>query len=425
VVLGASETGLAVVRSLGRAGVRVIVVDRRRGPAFSSCFAIGIECPDPEAQPERFLRTLESIAQRSGQRPVLFPTADEFLLPVSKQRQRLRRAYRFNLPKHGLLQSIRDKLLQARLAERVGVPVPRTYLASALVADRQALRELPFPAIVKGREVTGWRRLIGSARKAFVATTATELERLLGTVPVPLDNLIVQEVIPGSDTEHFKVCTYTGREGEILLCFGLRKLRQCPPRLGFGSLVQSWDDPALLRLGRRLVRAIGYRGVASAEFKLDPRDGRLKLIELNPRYWQQNALADRCGMNFPLVQFAELTGAEPGIVADFASGVRWVNVHRDIDAFRAYRREGALSVWEWLSSLEPPIMTSVFAADDLVPGCLELAGEPLRRLRSRLSRLKRYLAIPWHGASDGVVPVPAAEDAGRKCGHTARPRCLT
>ena len=65
-------------------------------------------------------------------------------------------------------------------------------------------------------------------------------------------------------------------------------------------------------MGKRFLESIGYRGIGSAEFKRDERDGELKLIELNPRYWQQAALAERCGVNFPLAQYLDLQRWGPG-----------------------------------------------------------------------------------------------------------------
>ena len=133
------------------------------------------------------------------------------------------------------------------------------------------------------------------------------------------------------------------------------------------------------------MKSINYRGVGSAEFKLDSRDYKLKLIELNPRYWQQNALAEKCGMNFPLVNYLDLTGCEPKPMFDYIQGIKWINIHRDFDSFRDYKKRGELSLLKWLKSLNGPKMFSDFALDDIYLSFYKIA------LQMVLIRLGKYL----------------------------------
>lgn len=104
------------------------------------------------------------------------------------------------------------------------------------------------------------------------------------------------------------------------------------------------------------------------EFKRDHRDGKLKLMELNPRYWQQNALAERCGMNFPLTQYLDLTDNTPTKVATYQQGVKWVNVIQDWETSRVYRQRGGFTFPGWLRSLRGPKVYSNFSSDDPLPG---------------------------------------------------------
>jgi len=77
-----------------------------------------------------------------------------------------------------------------------------------------------------------------------------------------------------------------------------------------------------------------------------------KLIELNPRNWQQNALAERCNVNFPLAQYQDLTGEVSTHGAAYEQHVKWVNVTADLDSFRVYRRRGELDLHEWVHLLD-------------------------------------------------------------------------
>ena len=380
VVLGMFETGLGVGRSLGRAGVRVTGFDSTRKVGFHSKYIKASLCPHPIEHEKEFVDFLARFGASQLSRPVLFVTSDEFVLPVSRNREELEHHYLLNIPDPKILECIADKYKQHELARHAGIPVPETFCVSDMDQLQDIKNKIPLPAFIKGADVTAWRHKFGSAVKGF---TVRDQRELLGTSRMIFEQGVtglIQELIEGPDTCHYKASCYVSRKGEILLAFGLQKLRQHPVNYGFGCLVQSLQYPELLQLGRNFFLRIGYRGVGSAEFKLDQRDGKLKLIELNPRYWQQNALADKCGMNFPLTHYLDLTGHEPKPILDFREGVRWVNIYSDFESFREYRRRGQLSVIPWLRSLGGEMMYSDLSSDDVFPGLHEMFfGNILRR----------------------------------------------
>jgi predicted ATP-grasp superfamily ATP-dependent carboligase len=389
------ETGLAVARSLGRAGIRVYGVDFKPDIGFRSRFVEPAICPNPLEDTDAFLLYLERLAYRFDVKPVVFIASDDFLLSVSRARSRLARSCLLLLPPEIVVEAIEDKLAQAQLAARAGVRVPETFCGADLTSRRE-IEAVPLPAILKGRHVTGWRRAVGVQVKGFLVRSHDELaERLEQTEGYGVDTL-VQELIPGPDTSHFKVSALISSQRELLSVFCLRKIRQCPPGSGFGCLVESHSDPHLLATGLALFNATGYIGVGSAEFKFDSRDGHLKLIELNPRYWQQVALAERCGVNFPLQHYLDAIGLNPRATQAYLTGVKWQNLHRDIDSFRVYHERGELSISQWLRSLRGPIMNSCYATDDVVPGLIGLTSEPLRRVRARFRKLVSGQPVP-HG----------------------------
>jgi predicted ATP-grasp superfamily ATP-dependent carboligase len=385
VVLGMFETGLAVGRSLGRAGIKVIGLDVVRKVGFHSRYIDASVCPHPFEREEDFIAFLLQLGARETIRPILFVTSDEFLLPVSRNREHLEKYFLMNLPDPQIIECITDKFKQYKLALDAGVPVPQTFIAGDMEELLKIMDCIPFPAFVKGNEVTSWRRKMGDIFKGYVVSTKEDLLNTFRLIFDRGEDGLVQEIIPGPDTNHFKVSCYVSRNGEVLLAFGLQKIRQQPMGFGFGCLVQSVEYPQLLTLGKEFFLKIGYRGVGSAEFKLDGRDGTLKLIELNPRYWQQNSLAEKCGMNFPLIDYLETTGKEPKAVHEYRHGVKWVNIYSDLESFREYRQKGPFPVREWLNSLRGEKIYSDLARDDILPGLREII------LENAIRRTSRYL----------------------------------
>ena len=375
VVLGMFETGLAVGRSLGRSGIKVVGLDSAKKVGFYSRFIDAMICPHPLECEQEFIAFLLHIAAREEMHPALFITSDDFLLPVSRNRKELGKYYLMNLPDPQIIECIADKLQQYKLALKAGIPVPKTFFADNMDQLLEIKDRIPLPAFIKGAEVTLWRKKMGVTSKGFVVNTQKELMNTFEIIFRRGANGLVQELIPGPDTNHYKSSCYLSRKGEILLAFGLQKIRQQPVGFGFGCLVQSVDYPEMVALGKDFFTKIGYRGVGSAEFKLDVRDNTLKLIELNPRYWQQNALAERCGMNFPLMDYMELTDCSPKTILDYRSGIKWVNIYSDIESFREYRQRGRLSSRQWLESLKGEKLFSDLAGDDVLPGLHEILFE--------------------------------------------------
>lgn len=126
-------------------------------------------------------------------------------------------------------------------------------------------------------------------------------------------------------------------------------------------------SPQVVELGWQFLRAIDFRGIGSLEFKRDDRDGALKLIELNPRLWQQNALATVSGINFPLLQYRDLTGEAPSPQVAFRVGVRWLDASSDFRSCWSYRQAGILSMRDWLASWRGVRSFATFALDDPAP----------------------------------------------------------
>ena len=222
---------------------------------------------------------------------------------------------------------------------------PRAMEDVRLIQD-----QIEYPAFIKPYVGHVWREKFGGTHKGFKVRNAQELvTRFEEIFPTGLQAM-VQSIILGPNTNHYKVCAYINRQGEPLAVFTLRKIRQYPTEFGVGTLVESLHFPELVELGLQFFKGIGYQGIGSIEFKRDERDGKLKMIELNPRLWQQNIQATDCGMNFPLIQYLDLTDQNPAPQVDFRDGVRWLDAMADFQSFWSYFRRGELSPWGWVKS---------------------------------------------------------------------------
>lgn len=342
-------TGLAVARSLGGRGVPVIALDRdERGYGlYSRHVAMRGRLASPLDDEDRFVERLLQIGAMLDRRGVLFPTNDEWVLGVGRHRARLEEYFDVPFADERTVARILDKATLHEAAERLGVPTPRTWDLARHNAARLA-PELPYPCIVKPREQRSFTDHFGV--KVFEAGSPAEfvarIEQAQGHA------LLAQEIIPVTPDGFHSLCAYIAPGGEALGAFVGRKLEQYPPDFGTGCLVDSDPLPELAERGGRVLRALGYHGIAEVEFLYDPRDGEHKLLDINTRVWKWIGLPIAAGVDLPWLAYATTTGQATAPVKPDHGHLTWVY----LKDYMALQRAGAavntprhLSETQWLA----------------------------------------------------------------------------
>src|SRR5207249_9334077 len=119
--------------------------------------------------------------------------------------------------------------------------------------------------------------------------------------------------------------------------------RTWPTSCGFSTALLTSDAPDVVALGRDIIARLELQGVAKLDFKRGP-DGRLSLLEVNPRFNLWHHLGARAGVNIPAFVYADLVGLPRGRVLQARAGVRWCKPWDDVTAARA----AGVSFLRWL-----------------------------------------------------------------------------
>jgi D-aspartate ligase len=359
--------GLAAIRSLGRRGVRVLAVDRRPWAlGFRSRYATPVVAPDPVADEDGFVAALARLGAMLEAPVPVFATHDGHVNLIARRSADLGPAYRPCSPPWPVLERIQRKRHQLEVAVSCGVPIPETRHPRSATEARAAADELGYPVMVKPSDPIGFKRLHN--RQAFRCRTAAEVET--GYAQSEPFEPMVQEYIQGGDDGLYTLGSYVTADGTALGVFTGRKLRQTREHMGVCRVAEAVWVPEVAEHGLRLLRALEFRGISQVEFKLDPRTGAYRLIEVNPRLWQWHGLAAACGVDLTHIAYLDLVGRRPPPRRMTNEGRRWAIT------FMAGSRNAVQ---------RPPYTDALLARDDPRPALVQLG----RVVRGRLGAARR------------------------------------
>ena len=159
VVIGGDHPGLAIARSLGSRGIPVYIIeDQRSISVFSRYVTKVVRVPDLRDEQKTIDSVLE-VGHRFGlQGWVLFPTRDETVAAFSLHRARLAEFFRVTTPAWETVRWAWDKNNTWKIAERLGIPSPRTWNVKNVDELAELYPYLPLavkPAVKERRRMHG------------------------------------------------------------------------------------------------------------------------------------------------------------------------------------------------------------------------------------------------------------------------------
>jgi predicted ATP-grasp superfamily ATP-dependent carboligase len=306
---------LALVRSLGRKGIDVTVGERTflSTSFFSKYCSRRIVYPSPQRYPDQFVDFILKEIKKNHYE-CLFPMEEETLLLVARHREEISRYTYLLIPDLDKIEFVRDKGNLLRFAESHGIPIPKTIYSL----------ENPEPDMVQGPAVIKPRISSGSFGIAYVRKREDLIslyQKVHAQYPFPL----VQEWIPdGGGTFGFSALFDDG--SNVKAAFIHKKLRMYPIQGGPSTLREGVLHSQIMEFGLSLLKSLNWIGVAMAEFKVDPRDGIPKLMEVNPRFWGSLHLAIISGVDFPylIVKMARGDKFDPVLSYTVGKRCRWL-----------------------------------------------------------------------------------------------------
>jgi carbamoyl-phosphate synthase large subunit len=196
-----------------------------------------------------------------------------------------------------------DRELFKAAMQRIGLELPRSGYARSIEQAREVVREVGYPAIIRPSFTLG-------GTGGSVAWNPDELDGAIrwGLQQSPVGQVLVEESVIGWKEFELEVMRDL-RDNVVIVCsienfdpMGVHtgdSITVAPAQTLTDKEYQLMRDAALA-----IIREIGVEtGGSNIQFAINPADGRLVVIEMNPRVSRSSALASKA-TGFPIAKIA-------------------------------------------------------------------------------------------------------------------------
>jgi biotin carboxylase len=301
------------------------LVDRRYyAPSAESDWRAGIIQEQNTPQEEVYVQRILEIC-RLEQIDTIFPSYDPLIYVFAKNVKRFNKlGILIPVPSYDTLLAPLDKYETIRAGQKAGFPVPATYVPENDADVVRITRELEPPWLVKPRFTAG-------SKGMFFFTDAAQLREEIGRVKDPRSMPMIQEYIPGPQKQNFYLLA---DRGEIKTIFCPRVIRHSD-RLyrDHSAAAESTSSHSLIPVIEKLVRELKWCGPLTIQSKVDIRDGKPKLTEMNPRLGVHLWYRTELGCNEPMMWLKIARGEEVAEFPGFPEGTLLLEPLEDVLRF--------------------------------------------------------------------------------------------
>ncbi|AGB04691.1 putative ATP-grasp enzyme [Aciduliprofundum sp. MAR08-339] len=321
---GSRRATLTIVRSLGRKGLKISVGDHTKlsTASLSKYSTNKFLYPNPQKMPIAFFNNILSII-RSKKYDVIIPVHDFEILPIIKNKNIIEKYSSLPFVDFDTFMKTLSKWETLKIANSVGVKIPRTYRPLDKEDLRKIKKDMKYPVVVKPISQTLWDPEKG-AKTRYVTTknyinNDKDLEKFFSKIKNVKDYLI-QEYVEGQGAG----TSFLFNKGKMRAYFSYIRLREYPITGGPSTLRMSIKNDEMVDAGKRLLEKLNWHGVAMVEFKLTKKGP--VLMEINGRFWGSLALAYHAGVDFPYLLYKLAVDGDVNMVREYKTGVlcRWL-----------------------------------------------------------------------------------------------------
>ena len=308
---------LEICRSLRRQGIVVGLASHdHRAMSFSSRYAKKKHVyTAPSLDENMFIEDLVSVLKNENYDHII-PTNDTTLMALSSRRTELEPYVNVPLASHQAIEACDDKSKTIMLAEKKGLPCPKTRFIDGADDLEDAAETIGFPLVIKPHRGQGGNGI------AFVSSK----DELSDSYSVAVKNYgpaMIQEYIQG---EKYLLAALLNEKHEPRRASVHKVIRNIGGLTIYGETA---SQQSIVEHGLKLLSAAGLYGMAEADYILDKKDGLPKLMEINPRFFGSLAIHTAAGIDYPYLLCRMLMEGDIQTDMNYKTGIRSRHLLKD------------------------------------------------------------------------------------------------
>jgi predicted ATP-grasp superfamily ATP-dependent carboligase len=315
------------------------------------------------------IKQLKNMATKTTKRPVVYPITDLDALNLSKAKDLLKDDFYLVVGDRDAVETFVDKQKFYKALSKTNIKYPATYFPKDLQSAKKIGKTLTYPVFIRPSITQKFAKIFG-VDKGFIANSYKKLLNYYKLATSKKVEVMFQEIIPGPPTSSYQLEGYFNKEYNPTGLFARQRLRIYPPNFGNTTLCVSTPLTELEFESKqitKLIKDLKYNGLASAEFKKDPRDNQYKLLEINARVWLHYWLSAQCGVDILTSSYLDAIGQKPKYPQNYQSGIKSLYLYNDLLALGKMFPKGKINIFKWISSFRGVKQTALFNKNDLLP----------------------------------------------------------
>lgn len=187
------------------------------------------------------------------------------------------------------------------MCEEYNIKYPQTFVYSKDLGEN-FVHGFKYPIILKpSNGVDYWDNKFDSQKKVYKIKNDKELTMVIKAIYKSgySDKLILQEIIPGDDTNMYVLTGYCNGQSKVsLMALGNVLMEEHTPKgLGNHSVIINEVNNQIIDNVKNFLEDIKYIGFFNLDLKYDHRDNEYKFFELNTRQGRSNYYVTGAGYN--------------------------------------------------------------------------------------------------------------------------------
>ena len=371
VILGGHIQALGLARQAHRLGLETILCS-------TESFAIArfSHCVKRTIKISSYSSLIETIKAYEDDATLLFPTGDDAVAFMDKNRAYLASHFVLGIPNHNAVEVFSDKRNTASFASSHNIPHPNCFLPNTLKELSDKAPTFTYPVVLKPAVMYSFHRQF--KKKAFLCTNPQDLLSKADQISrsYPVDQLLVQEFLSGGPRLLYSYGVFAV-EGVPKAWIVANRIRQNPMDFGNSTtFAVTCDVPEIAAIAQRILETTHYTGLAEIEFMFNENRQRYEMLEVNTRAWKWHTLSEMRGFGFLSEMVRHLNG-QPSMFTDGNVTVAWTESLTDVAVATKEMVHGRMRVKDFLSTYRTKKRHAVFSWSDPLPGLMYFILSPI------------------------------------------------